>query len=406
MNGKPCATADTDLRWEDIDFQQAAYCVRKLQKRIAVAYSNLRFDVVCALQTKLEHSLFAKYIAVKAVASNKGKNTPGSDGRVLITPAEKMELLCSLRRRGYQPKSLRRVYIPKGDGSRRPLSIPTVKDRAMQELYKLALEPIAELTADSCSFAYRPGRSGRDAVAYLGEMLLESKYDWILKTDVQKCFDSISHEWLMENIPMDKVILRKFLEAGFVYHGNYHSIERGVPQGGCISPVLCNMALDGLEDHLGKLFGDSIRLVRYADDIVIVGESERLSVQTVVPGVEKFLKTRGLCLSPEKTKVSSAEEGVTFLGWTIFRKGETVIAGASDRSIDSLKSHIATLESTERYSSAAMKSVIGGWVNYYKWIAPFESLRQVSPEEIEFISYLTGDRQFAEMMAFLLSPLR
>ncbi len=280
----------------------------------------------------------------------------------------------------------------------------------MQTLYKFALEPISESTADDCSFGFRPGRSARMAIRRLGLILRESnRFQWLMKTDIRSCFDTICHDWLLENIPMDKKILRKFLKAGYVDEGVYHSVDAGTPQGGCISPVLCNMTLDGMEAMLNNLCGNSVRLVRYADDIVIVGVSKSGLVQIAAPAVEKFLSERGLHLSPTKTYVSSVNEGITFLGWNIYKSKGKVFAVPSQQSMKSLENRI--IDTIQRFYHSSngnlcveMKNMIGGWVNYYKWISPFEIPTAISPEDVETIFNLTGDKLFAEKMGRLLSP--
>ena len=203
------AASDRICRWEDIDFHTAEICVKKLQKCISKAWANDEFDKVAFLQHKMIHSFYAKALSVKIVTSNKGKRSPGIDGKVGkdMSPEEKWDILISLKRRGYSAKPLRRVYIPKPNGNMRPLSIPTIKDRAMQTLHKYALEPISEITADPHSYGFRPSRSTKQAIRRCIEILSDPiGPEWILEGDIQGCFDNISHEWILEHIPMDKVL--------------------------------------------------------------------------------------------------------------------------------------------------------------------------------------------------------
>lgn len=248
MSMEKCATTVTVQSWSDINFRKAEKRVKKLQKRIAEAFHNDDHDKVASLQHKLIHSFYAKALAVKSVTSNRGKDTPGVDGILWADPKDKYDAIFELRRRGYKPMPLRRVYIPKSNGKFRPLSVPTMKDRAMQTLHKFALEPIGVLTADPSSFAYLPNRGARKAIVHLVAVLSHCPdLCWVMKADIKACFDNISHEWIMEHIPMDKTILWKFLKCGYVENSTYHSTGRGIPQGGCISSVICNMVLDGLE---------------------------------------------------------------------------------------------------------------------------------------------------------------
>nr|WP_244191142.1 reverse transcriptase domain-containing protein [Prosthecochloris sp. ZM] len=226
-----------------------------------------------ALQWLLTHSYSGKALAVKRVTTNRGKYTPGVDNDVWKTSKAKANAVASLQRRGYKPLPLRRTYIPKKNGKKRPLGIPTMKDRAMQALHWLALEPVAETTADGNSYGFRPWRSTADAAAQCFICLAKrDSAQWVLEADIAGCFDAISHEWLIDNIPMDTPILRKWLKAGFVFNNELFPTASGTPQGGIISPGLANMCLDGLERALAKAFpqakqrGLKMHMVRYADD--------------------------------------------------------------------------------------------------------------------------------------------
>ena len=208
-----------------------------------------------ALQWLLTHSFSGRALAVKRVTENKGKRTPGVDGRTWQTPAAKFKSIGTLRRRGYQPQPLRRVHIPKANGKLRPLGIPTMKDRAMQALYLLALEPVAETTADLNSYGFRPGRSTADAIAQSRHCLCRANSaKWVLEGDIRGCFDNISHEWMLRHIPTDRVVLRRWLKAGYLENRTLFPTEAGTPQGGIISPTLANMTLNGLEELLHKTF--------------------------------------------------------------------------------------------------------------------------------------------------------
>ena len=234
---------------KSIDWKEARRQVRRLQVRIAKAVKENRWNKVKSLQFLLTHSFYAKLLAVKRVTSNRGKNTPGVDGVLWISARAKWRAACSLRRRGYTPLPLRRIYIPKKNGKKRPLSIPVMKDRAMQALYKLALAPVAETTADRNSYGFREGRSCADAIqAAFNALSKPNSATWVLEADIVGCFDNISRDWLLDNIPMDKVVLGKWLEAGYVENGVSYPTRKGAPQGGIISPTLSNMTLDGLEE--------------------------------------------------------------------------------------------------------------------------------------------------------------
>ncbi|MEY6362135.1 reverse transcriptase domain-containing protein, partial [Salmonella enterica subsp. enterica serovar Corvallis] len=177
-----------------------------------------------------------------------------------------------------------------------------------------ALEPVSETTADRNSYGFRPMRSTADAIEQCFVVLSRgNSAQWVLEGDIKGCFDNISHDWLLAHIPMDKQVLGKWLKAGYMESGHYHTTGAGTPQGGIISPILANMALDGLEAVLESRFGvkntkasykTKVNYVRYADDFIITGISQELLENEVKPLVEAFMAERGLQLSPEKTVIT------------------------------------------------------------------------------------------------------
>jgi RNA-directed DNA polymerase len=320
-NSVSCAASHPQANWHEIDWNKANQEVRRMQARIVEATKAGRWGKVRALQHLLTHSFYAKALAVRRTTENQGKKTPGVDGTVWDTPQAKAEAITSLKRHGYKPKPLRRVYIPKKNGKMRPLGIPTMKDRAMQALYLLALEPVAETTGDTVSYGFRPKRSCADAIeqCFVG-LSRGSSAQWVLEGDIKACFDGIDHEWLETNVPMDKTILHKWLKAGYVEESHLFPTETGTPQGGIISPTLANIALDGLESLLKTHWGNKsqkVHLIRYADDFIITGVTKEILEAEIKPAVEKFLLERGLTLSPEKTLITHISEGFDFLGQNI-----------------------------------------------------------------------------------------
>jgi RNA-directed DNA polymerase len=208
------APVDFAKKWSSIDWNYARRQVRRLQMRIAKAVKENKWNKVKTLQYLLIRSFYAKLLAVKRVTSNKGKNTPGVDGVLWKGARAKWRAAYSLRRRGYKPKPLRRIYIPKKNGKKRPLSIPVMLDRAMQALYKLALAPIAETTADVNSYGFRESRSCADAIqAVFNALSKPNSAPWVFEADIAGCYDNISKDWMLNNIPMDKAVLRKWLDA-------------------------------------------------------------------------------------------------------------------------------------------------------------------------------------------------
>ena len=305
MNAAICACAPSGVTWHSINWADIQRSVRRLQTRIVKATQAGRHNKAKALQWLLTHSFSGKALAVKRVTANKGKNTPGVDKVTWKTPGAKISAIASLKRRDYSPLPLRRVFILKKNGKTRPLGIPAMKCRAMQALHLLALEPIAETTADPNSYGFRPQRSTADAGAQCFIALAKkASAEWVLEADIQGCFDNISHDWMIANIPTDKVILKKWLKAGFVYQNELFPTIAGTPQGGIISPVAANMTLDGLEAMLAEKFphakraGLKMNMVRYADDFIVTGLSKEWLEQEVKPAVVEFLAARGLVLSP------------------------------------------------------------------------------------------------------------
>jgi RNA-directed DNA polymerase len=205
-----CAASGPAAQWEQIEWSRCEQRVRRLQARIVKATQESRHNKVKALQWLLTHSFSGRAMAVKRVTHNKGKNTPGVDRAIWSTPASRYKAIDTLRRRGYQPQPLRRVYIPKANGKQRPLGIPTIKDRAMQALYLLALLPVAETTADLNSYGFRPERSTADAIEQCFNVVgMRNSAQWVLEGDIRGCFDNISHTWMLDHIPTDKEVLRK-----------------------------------------------------------------------------------------------------------------------------------------------------------------------------------------------------
>ena len=281
------AAPDLGPDWDSIDWRKVRRNVRRLQARIVKAIREGRWNKAKALVYLLTHSFSGRALAIARVTDNTGANTPGVDGETWTTAAAKSRAFNTLRRHGYQPQPLRRVYIPKSNGKQRPLGIPTIRDRAMQALYLQGLDPIAETQADKYSYAYRLERCCQDALEHcfliLGRRSTQGP-SWVLEGDIKACFDGISHDWLLEHIPMDKELLRKWLKAGYLEKHVLFATTEGTPQGGIISPVLANWALDGLQGLLAHHFdkpksrqrATKVHLVRYADDFIITGTSEAL----------------------------------------------------------------------------------------------------------------------------------
>ena len=320
------AASNTAVDWNSINWRKVQRTVRRLQARIVKAVREGKWHKVKALVYLLSHSYSGRALAILRVVNNHGAKTPGVDGLCWSHDKERGAAFARLRRRGYRPQPLRRVYIPKSNGQKRPLGIPTMTDRAMQALYLLGLDPIVETQADGHSYGFRLERCCADAIEQC-HLLLGNRHGprWIWEGDIKSCFDRISHPWLLDHVPMDKDILRAWLQAGFLEEGVRFDTTEGTPQGGIISPALANRALDGLQALLAEHFpqggqwNGKVHLVRYADDFIITGTSQELLQHQVMPLVAHFLKERGLELSHEKTRTTHLDDGFDFLGQTIRR---------------------------------------------------------------------------------------
>lgn len=367
------ASSASKKTWETTNWSHVNKEVKRLQLRIAKAVRERRYGKAKALQWLLTHSFSAKLLAVKRVTQNQGAKTPGVDGVLWKTLKQKTQAVQSLQRRGYQPQPLRRIYIPKSRGGQRPLSIPVMKCRAMQALYLLALEPVAEMKADKNAYGFRPKRSTADAIEQCFIVLARrASAPWVLEGDIRACFDSLSGSWLLDNILTDKTLLTKWLAAGYIEEKTLHPTFDGVPQGGIISPALLVIALSGMEEAIKRVtsFKDKVHVVSYADDFVITGASKEILERKVMPVVVSFLKERGLELSIEKTKITHVDEGFDFLGFNVRKYKGKLLIKPSQKNV---KSFLDGLRGLVKSKAAVKQEIlirllnpkIRGWANYY-----------------------------------------
>jgi RNA-directed DNA polymerase len=380
------AVSHISTDWHSINWKAINETVRRLQARIVKATKVGKWHKVQALQYLLTHSYSGKALAVRRVTEHQGTNTPGVDQVLWTDPVSKAMAIHQLQKRGYRALPLRRVYIPKSNGKKRPLGIPTMQDRAMQALYLQALDPIAETKADPNSYGFRKERSCADAMEQCATVLSHStSAQWILEGDIQSCFDKISHAWLLTHIPMDKAILNTWLKAGYMDKSVLYETEDGTPQGGIISPVLANMTLDGLETILRKQYpkagsravsgkNKKVNLVRYADDFIITGNSKEVLEIEVKPLIVEFLQERGLELSEEKTRITHIEDGFDFLGQNVRKYNGQFLTRPSKTNVHTFLASIRKVirgnkQATAYGLIALLNPKIRGWANFHQHAA-------------------------------------
>ena len=385
--------------WKSIDWKLVFKKVRLLQNRIVKAVKCGKFRKVKSLQWILTRSFFAKLWAVKLVTQSKGKNTPGVDGVIWSTDNRKWKAVHELNVKGYKAKPLKRVFIPKSNGKKRPLAIPTIKDRAMQMLFLLAVDPVHEVLSDLNSYGFRKARACQDAIQQ-GFLLLSNRNaaQWILEADIKSCFDEISHQWLMKNIPINKKILNQWLKAGIIKNNSFAKTKKGTPQGGVISPLFANFTLDGLERRLRlacsisldkhghtKYNPNKVNLIRYADDLIITAKNKEYLKEVVKPTLVKFLLERGLTISVEKTKITHISNGFDFLGHSVRKYNGLLLTKPSKKSVNKIKRKVRNIINNNKAASQEnlirqLNPVIRGWANFFKASCASKSFSYIDQE--------------------------
>jgi RNA-directed DNA polymerase len=371
--------------WHQINWASCHRQVRSLQRRTVQAVQAGVWGKVKRLSYLLVHSFAGRALAVKRVTENTGKKTPGGDGDLWDTPTKKAHAVTRIGRwRDYRPAPLKRISIPKKNGTPRPLSIPTLSDRARQAVYLQALPPIAETTGDQNSSGFRPKRRWADAIDQCFKVLRQkTSATWILEGDIQGFCENIRLTRLEEHIPMNKRVLSRGLHSGVLDRGTRLPTTAGVPQGGIISPVVSNMVLDGLETvgHRGRWHRRvyNINYGRGADDFIVTATSRQVREDSILPRINAFLAERGVRLSPTKTLITPIAQGFDFLGQTL-RKHERphgkpgkLQITPSQASVRALKARIKALwkQSAGRTPAqliATLNPLLRGWANCHRHV--------------------------------------
>ncbi len=387
--------------WNTLPWKHIQVKVFKLQRRIYRASQRGKVKLVHRLQRLLVKSWYARLLAVRRVSQdNTGKRTAGVDGIKLLTPSQRLQLAQTLSQFS-RPRPLRRIWIPKpGKTEKRPLSIPTMRDRATQALIKLALEPQWEAKLEPNVYGFRPGRSCQDAIeAIYRSILRQPKY--VLKVDICGCFDNISHDAILKKCKAPiwmRRLLKAWLKCG-VLDGGFHPTQSGSPQGGVISPLTALIALHGLETRIKSLgtYTYPIYMVAYADDMVVLARREK-DIYRAKAELEKQLLKIGLKLHPQKTIITHTllgeNAGFNFLGYQVRQYPTSKYASKSGYktlitpSKDSIQRHGRYLKQIIRAHKGAKQSeligrlnpIISGWCQYFRNSASSKAFAKLSAQ--------------------------
>lgn len=392
--------------WQDIDWCQTTKAVKDLRQQIYRASQQGDHKKLRSLQRLMLKSRANAELSVRQVTQiNTGRNTPGVDGRVALTPDERTELIKELSQdQTWKAQPARRVYIPKANGKTRPLGIPTIADRCRQAMVKNALEPEWEARFEPLSYGFRPGRSCQDAIGRIFRIARpNSKKCWIVDADIKGAFDNISHDTILEEIKgfPARELIKQWLKAGIMEEGVFANTDKGTPQGGVISPLLANIALTGCEQAIGVTYGQANgytviksprALVRYADDFVIFTES-KADAEAALQEIAHWLKSRGLEISEEKTRIKHIDDGFDFLGFNIrqYPEGGTdkkkLLIKPSKEAVKKLKQRLKAewvdlIGKPAHTTWVTLNPILRGWSNYYRGVVSQETF-----EEIDFYNH-------------------
>jgi RNA-directed DNA polymerase len=380
--------------WAAINWTLVKKRVRNLRQRIYRATQNGQWNRVRSLMKLMLRSYSNLLLSVRRITQeNQGKSTAGVDGQTALSSEQRVQLVKRMQNQTlWRIHPTKRVYIPKANGKLRPLGIPALENRVAQTIVKNALEPSWEARFENHSYGFRPGRSCHDAIEQCHTRLRNGGDTWILDADLKGAFDHLSHQFILDTIGQvpGRKLIKQWLKAGYVEAEMFHATDEGVPQGGTISPLLLNIALNGMELLLSSYVTTSVHqpsananrqkpykkmvltygYCRYADDFLITAKT-RADIEAIIPVLQDWLSVRGLELNGEKTQIVTIQQGCHFLGFTVRHFKHKCFCQPQKEKVKAFLKRIRNwLKNHPTVTPAAvihhLNPILRGWGNYYR----------------------------------------